>query len=45
MYMHLFRSSLIIIDEDKGWEGRTDNFLGDASNRYCKEIKYLIKLG
>lgn len=43
--MHLFRSSLIIIDEDEGWEGRIDNFLGDASNRYCKEIKYLIKLG
>lgn len=43
--MHLFRSSLIIIDEDKGWEGRIDNFLGNASSRYCKEMKYLIKLG
>lgn len=45
MYMHLFRSSWIIIDEDKGWESRIDNFRGDASNRHCEEIKYLIELG
>lgn len=43
--MHLFRSSLMLMDEDKGWEGRIDNFPGDASNRYCKEIKCLIKRG